>query len=101
MLPYSRRTMNFRDPNRLETGHKLCSDIKPTIESVLKDKENKSVYTIMAYRTLTYEEMLCAVRYYYRTKQPLRGTWLKNHSVTIVTSIGISEQNENVSHSEL
>jgi hypothetical protein len=85
--------MNFRDPNRLETRRGLYCDIKPAVESVLKDKENNSIYSIMAYRKLTYEEMLCAVRYYYQTKHPRRGTWLKNHSVTIITSIGGSEYN--------
>lgn len=34
--------------------------IEPTIESILEDKENNSVYTIVVYRQLTYEEMITA-----------------------------------------
>jgi hypothetical protein len=65
--------------------------IKPTIESILEDKENNSVYTIVAYRQLTYEEMITAVRHFYRTAHPRRKTWLKNQRTKIFTVIGIQK----------
>ena len=65
--------------------------ITPTVESILEDKGRKVVYTVLAYRRLTYDEMLAAVRYFYRVRHPRSATWLRNKRITIVTEIGLEE----------
>jgi hypothetical protein len=65
--------------------------IASTVESVLEDKENKTVYTVVAFRRLTYDETLAAVRRFYRVKHPWRTRWLRNQRIKILTNIGLEE----------
>jgi hypothetical protein len=65
--------------------------IPRTIESVLEDKQNKTVYTVVAFRRLTYDETLAAVRRFYRAKHPWRSRWLRNQRIKILTDIGLEE----------
>jgi hypothetical protein len=44
----------------------------PTVETILEDKNNNTVYTVVAFRRLTYDEMLTAVRQFYRENHTQR-----------------------------
>jgi hypothetical protein len=61
------------------------------VESVLEDKENRTVYKVVAFRPLTYDETLTAVRRFYRAKLPWRTRWLRNRRIKILTHIGLEE----------
>ena len=63
----------------------------PTVETILEDKNNETLYTVVAFRPLTYDEMLTTVRQFYRAKHPQRRTWLRNQRIRIVTMIGLDE----------
>jgi hypothetical protein len=65
--------------------------IARTFQSVLKDEENKTMYTVVAFRRLTYDETLAAVRRFYRAKHPWRTSWLRNQRIKILTDIGLEE----------
>jgi hypothetical protein len=60
----------------------------PTIQNILRDNENKIIYHVMAYRSLTREELLLAVRNYLASskKKPKKGS-----TITIISIIGASE----------
>ncbi len=58
----------------------------PNIDNVLKDPKKNITYIIMAYRKLTREKMVLAVRHYHsqrKAKKPKRG-----QTITIYTIIG-------------
>jgi hypothetical protein len=59
--------------------------------TMLEDKPNNTVYTIVAFRHLTYDEMIASVRRFYRTWHPRRRTWLKNHRIRICTDLGVED----------
>jgi hypothetical protein len=61
------------------------------VESVLEDKENKTVYTVVAFRRLTYDETLAVVRRFYRAKHPRTSRWLRNQRIKILTDVGLEE----------
>ena len=63
---------------------------EPT-ESILEDKRNNTVYTAVAFRRLTYDEMLAVVRRLYRMWYPGRQTWLKDRRIRIHTDIGLED----------
>jgi hypothetical protein len=77
-------------PKRNSKGRELEMSL-PTVETILEDKNNNTVYTVVAFRRLTYDEMLTAVRQFYREKHTQRRTWLRNQSIRIVTLIGLDE----------
>ena len=62
-----------------------------TTESILEDKRNDTVYVVVAFRHLTYDEMLAVVRRFYRTWHPGRRTWLKNHRIRIHANLGLKD----------
>ena len=78
-----------------ETGCTKARDLTrinlPTTESILEDKRNNTVYTAVAFRHLTYDEMLALVRRFYRTWHPRRRTRLKNHRIRICTDLGVED----------
>ena len=60
-----------------------------TIESILKDKRNNTVYTVVAFRHLTYGRNACLWfddSTAHGIREGERG--LKNHRITICTDIG-------------
>jgi uncharacterized protein (DUF433 family) len=61
----------------------------PNVSNILKDLENDVTYDVIAYRKLSRNEIIQAVRYYNsqkKTKKPKKGT-----SIKIITIIGYNE----------
>ena len=82
------RPIAKHDAARLRTRREQMRE--PT-ESILEDKRNNTVYTAVAFRRLTYDEMLAVVRRLYRLWHPERRTWLKDHRIRIHTDIGLED----------
>lgn len=62
---------------------------QPNVKSSIRDDENNVTYHVMAYRTLSREELVQCVRMY--LSQPAirrRKTPVKNKEITIITVIG-------------
>jgi hypothetical protein len=57
----------------------------PNIRNTIKDERSRITYVVLAYRQLTREEVVDAVRYYQsrQKKKPKPGT-----EITIITTIG-------------
>lgn len=61
----------------------------PNVSNILKDPENDVTYDVIAYRKLSRNEIIQAIRYYHsqkKTKKLKKGT-----SVKIITIIGYDE----------
>lgn len=61
----------------------------PHIKNSIRDEEFNTTYHIMAYRDLSYEEMVKALRVYYSSTKKKKKE--KNKEITIVTVIGIAQ----------
>jgi hypothetical protein len=65
----------------------------PNVMSTIRDEENNVTYQVMAYRSLSYGELVRSVRMLHaqpkmrRRKKPLR-----NQVITIVTTLGASDR---------
>ena len=82
----------FQPKSYPEMPHtKAQSSTRISAQTMLEDKRNNTVYTIVAFRHLTYDEMLASVRRFYRTWHPRRRTWLKNHRIRICTDLGVED----------
>lgn len=62
----------------------------PNIKSTLNDKKNAVTYHVLAYRKLSAEEILNAVRAFKRTKQGKKRA-KKGSVITIMTIIGYND----------
>ena len=59
----------------------------PTVRNEIQDEKGRTMYVVMAYRLLTTEELLHAMRYYeLKHKRPK-----PSETVTIITTIGFSD----------
>jgi len=60
----------------------------PKIENILRDNENKILYRVMAYRSLSREELLTAVKIFMASsKKKIK----RNTTITIISNIGYDE----------
>lgn len=59
----------------------------PNVPNVIRDPERKVEYVVLAYRTLTRDEVLQAVQAFNRGKRAAP----KNSRITITTTIGANE----------
>lgn len=63
----------------------------PNVKSTMKDPKNKVTYDVLAYRPLSYAELLQSVRAYHaQPKVRRRKAPLKNATITILTIHGAS-----------
>jgi hypothetical protein len=83
-------TGTYRE-TRCTKGHNSTGINAQTIESILEDRRNNTVYTAVAWRRLTYYEMLALVRRFYHRSRPDSRTWLKNYRIRILTDIGLED----------
>ena len=67
------------------------SSMRRIARTILEDRRRNTVYTVVAFRHLSYEDMLASVRRFYRTWHPRRRTWLKDHRITIWSDIGLQD----------
>ena len=82
------RPIAKHDAVRLRTRRE---QMRESTESILEDKRNNTIYTVVAFRRLTYDEMLAVVRRLYRMWYPGRQTWLKDRRIRIHTDIGLED----------
>jgi hypothetical protein len=63
----------------------------PNVKSTITDPKNKVTYDVLAYRPLSYAELVQSVRAYHaQPKVRRRRTPLKNAMITIITIHGAS-----------
>jgi hypothetical protein len=58
----------------------------PNVKNTIVDSENETTYDVIAYRTLTREELVLSVRHYWLQKK--KSKVRRGSTITIVTIIG-------------
>lgn len=58
----------------------------PTVHNPMKNEENNVLYDVVAYRKLTYDEIVSTIRAYHRQRKSRRK--VRNCTIEIVTLIG-------------
>jgi hypothetical protein len=58
----------------------------PPVKNAIRDEENKVTYEVLAYRELSYEELVMAIRVYNGQKRSKKKD--RNCTVQIITMIG-------------